>query len=1011
MQNIPHTNRKIRTILKAMTAHECRHRSMASMVLFTAASLTGMVAQTVPSADSATQQVEAHSVVLNLSVRDRHNKLILDLRPDEVSITDNGSPVRLNGLHLVDPKNQNVPLIILLFDRPGMQDTQKSSEDAMFGKPPFAARESSKQLLDSATKFLKSLPDAGFQVAVMDVWGRLRIQQGFTTDRKVVARAVSEAVQPEVYGKRFSVTPDEEREIQLAQKGQDFSGSAADTRNRTLARSMYAAIQASSHIARDEHTSLSLACLLALAESLNDVPGRKVIVYFPLTSDDPVNWRSQDGRMIDTIHSIVGATNRVGASIYVVLPDKSNDIDRLNGLYRLNGLGIDLTQNGADIVSGGNLLMNSGTSTYAMTAVESLKPSAIAAQESLNMLARQTGGDVINANGRMAAPIKDLLQGLTAYYEASFPSSEVTDGSFHATVFKTSRHGLRMRAPTGYLAVPASAGIIEPPHPFELPLMALLRRKEFPSDFDYRAKVMRIGGQDGSDVSLLALEVPIVGLLVQEDASTHLNSARVSILATIVDASGIPIERFSEDIARRWATGQDRASAPEFISFQRSFSSPPGKYLLETAIVDNNGSKAAAKRQAFEVPPSQTGPAVSDLMLVRGTEPIDQSSNEPDLLWRGEERVFPNLYGQLPVGARKLSVFFFVRTDPAIPEPAKFHLEVLHEGTPIKGELVTSTLKPSTELVAVTEGFAINSAANGNYQLRVTLTQGGKAAQSIAEFSLSGEGQQTASNDSGAAPVEIEPVDLDANRHALGDPPPEELGRILADVRNNALEYRDRLPNLICQQTTTRLADPHGRGNWQLKDKIVEVLTYVDHQENRLVVSRELNHATKEEDTTSAVGMISSGEFGIALSNIFKPESNAVFTPKGSAILRGEPVTAFDYSIEKQNSSFSLVVPGNKITVPYHGRVYIDTATRGVRSLTMIVSDVPEKFPIRSTAIRVDYDYIAINDHDYLLPVSAQVIASQGKTVLERNDLQFSNFRKFGSKARVLTGDDQDEQH
>jgi hypothetical protein len=74
-------------------------------------------------------------------------------------------------------------------------------------------------------------------------------------------------------------------------------------------------------------------------------------------------------------------------------------------------------------------------------------------------------------------------------------------------------------------------------------------------------------------------------------------------------------------------------------------------------------------------------------------------------------------------------------------------------------------------------------------------------------------------------------------------------------------------------------------------------------------------------------------------------------------------------------------------------------------SLTMITDEQPKKFPIRKAAIRVDYDYVAINDHDYLLPVSAQVVTKVSGDLLRRNDLTFSNFRRFGLSVRILGAD------
>ena len=58
----------------------------------------------------------------------------------------------------------------------------------------------------------------------------------------------------------------------------------------------------------------------------------------------------------------------------------------------------------------------------------------------------------------------------------------------------------------------------------------------------------------------------------------------------------------------------------------------------------------------------------------------------------------------------------------------------------------------------------------------------------------------------------------------------------------------------------------------------------------------------------------------------------------------------------------------------------------------------------------MDYDYVAINDHDYLLPVTAQVITrlrgnSLSGDMLKRNDIAFGNFRRFGSNAQIVAAE------
>ena len=43
----------------------------------------------------------ADEVSLDLVVKDKKHNAILDLKPEDIEVTDNGTPVKLTGLHLV----------------------------------------------------------------------------------------------------------------------------------------------------------------------------------------------------------------------------------------------------------------------------------------------------------------------------------------------------------------------------------------------------------------------------------------------------------------------------------------------------------------------------------------------------------------------------------------------------------------------------------------------------------------------------------------------------------------------------------------------------------------------------------------------------------------------------------------------------------------------------------------------------------------------------------------------
>ena len=915
-------------------------------------------------------------VALDLVVRDKKDKPVLDLTRGDIAISDDDSPVRVRSLRLISGKLESAHPITLVFDRPS---------------PDAAARHDANQLnykslmnsaRDAAMQILKMVPEKSFSISVLDIDGRLRLEQGFTFDRKAIAKAIESATGPERSAAGDPADQPKPQFIKVPLDGLPSSGAQIVTMDRALT----AAIDTAGRIAQDQHIRPSLAGLLALAQAERQIQHRKAVIYFTFSKQ----WRV-DSDAKDTIESLVGAANRSGVSFYIV---DLNALDRATDRKTLaeTQTATPGTANDAAQFEFGSALTNS-------------KPNSSAMQ----YLADATEGSYIATEDSLHKPLEQMIQDMEAYYEATYlPPNTEYDGKFHSIAVKSLREGLQIRSRTGYLALPPDTAPGASAQTFELPLLKILGESPLPTDLSFRASVLRMGKMPYGNVSALAVEVPLSSLDIREDSGTNLCSAHFSFIANIKDKQGATVGRFSEDVPRRQTKKEGDSANFDVIALQRRFIAPPGQYTLEAVVLDRNSGKAGAQIVPFDVSDSSSLPSLSDMILVRETEPLHSEDDPARPILHGADKITPNLSGQLPPGAKDVSIFFAAFSDPQIPA-ATLNVQVLRDGKLLGGAPMVARQTNDSGFTSYLTSFAVKPPMNGLYEVKAILNQGGKTAESKASFTLAGLHPAKDEAPSGDAALSMPklpdgPLVITFPTNPIQRPSPERLNALLADATGNAIEYSNSLPNFMCLQVTSRSVDPHGTGTWKRKDKFSELLTYLAHEENRTFLQLQQNGLKTDTDKRDDDGALSFGEFGGVLEGVFKPSSKTDFQWKETGVLAGGTVQVFDYKVERKNSTFYLrdETGGRLLTVGFHGKVFIDSTTSAVRRITIATDEIPRDFRIHAVSVDVDYDYVAINSHDYLMPIGAQVILNQGGREIDMNEIEFRNFRRFGSHTRIL---------
>jgi VWFA-related protein len=975
-----------------------------------------------------TLHTNVDEVSLDMVVHDKGKKSILDLKPEDLQVTDEGTPVKLTGLHLVREDSSRGHAISFVFD-PFSGATAKSAQQA-------------------AEKVLKALPAKGYSICVLDLRGRLRLIQGFTEDRKAIGAAIDTATASipvrleATYSRDVMLTdkadPDRTKTVEQAEKdliaevrtGADTAGHRLDVTQRPYAKSLLDALLESQTSLQEKRGYMNLDAILALIHSQQKLGDRKAIVYF-------THNVMMDSSAKERLKTISADSLRAGVTIYTV------DLDALNqkGQYQLDNAMLNgkppfnptpvvanphgdtivpMQQQGGygiqgDIQADGSRSWGTRQDIAMMTDFTRRDPafSWNDTRSPMAQLSKDTGGIYMDAEGSIKKLLQQMVEDLSTYYTATYiPPIKEYDGSFRTIAVKPLRSGIRVQSKTGYFAV--APGTDESIRPFEVPLQKALAMATPPADVTFRSSVLRFGEMPDGNTNSVVLEIPYATLQLKKDAHTDLYSTQATVFAQIKDAQGTVVEHFGDQITRRGALESLDRNPAAAITFSRHFIATPGKYTLEVAVMDPPSGRIGARKSTFEIPAEAKSASVSDMVLVSKLDklPAEQADNLDPLRYE-KDHITPNVSGELPADTKGLSLFLLLHPDASSTEPGTLEMQVVHNGNAGRRTPLPLNMNAGQLAVPYLASFGSGAVAPGQYVVKAFFSQAGKTAEQDLAFHVAGDTATVASkaSDAGvtaiAAPPEVNaPGQLTITALNTAAPPLslQEASLLIEDARERAVGYGESLPNFMCVEVTNRSVDPGGVGDWKLKDTIVSLMRFRDKHETRTTL--EVNGQTSTVGYEAMKGALSVGEFGGVLRSVFNTKAQATFKWKETDELKGGTVQVFDYTVDKAHSGFGVVgTNGREVISGFHGRVFVDSATRSVRRITLIAdlpADVPRDFGTRASSLSVDYDYVAINAHDYLMPVSAEMRLVKGRHAAALNTIEFRNYRRFGSNVRIV---------
>ncbi len=464
--------------------------------------------------------------------------------------------------------------------------------------------------------------------------------------------------------------------------------------------------------------------LLALVNSMRNLPGRKTVIFFS-------EGLSLPPAVVEQFKSVINAANRANVSVYTV--DAAGlriDSPNLEATREINALA-QRRMNQAHRTQD-----PSGPLTKGLERNEDLL--RLNPHSGLGELADQTGGFLIRDTNDLSAGLRRIDEDMRAHYVLTYmPKNQEYDGRFRQISVKLARPNLDVQTRRGYYAVDNT--IASPVLAYEAPALAALSAARGSDSFALRVGALSFPEPERLGLAPILVEAPASAFTYAPDNEKKSYNSNFSILALVRNESGRVVEKFSQHYPLSGPVDRIEAARKGEILFYREANLSPGRYTIEAVAYDAPSGKSSVRKTNLEVPGlDKTKLRLSSLTLLKRADRLtadEQKKNHP--LHFGEIVVYPNLGEPLRKSvAKQLAFFFTAWPAQGSTEKLKLTVEVIQNGRSL-GQ-IPAELPAADEQgrVKYASALPLDNFQPGSYELRVTVKDGQSSLSRAAQFNL-----------------------------------------------------------------------------------------------------------------------------------------------------------------------------------------------------------------------------------------------------------------------------------
>ncbi len=711
-----------------------------------------------PIESGATLHATANEVLLDFVVRDKRRKIVKNLKPGDVEIYEDGvrqkilsfrlaagydAPVRQQPqagevkaaavLKMTTPQTlRKVNLICIVFhNQDNLDPTMR------------------KYRMEAVQEFLANQMQPDTWVGVFSLGTRLIVLQPFTNNAADVLRAVSNNFTgggsfqlARVADAILNGTPNLDVIEGFVAPGGHSGGATETLQTGKINPNIVTGVETETGLGAEAQRGDLVGQkrqfggiqgmrdtdeMKMMIQELGQLPGHKTVLMLSpglSTTGDP-----------DIFKPVLSGANKANITVYALdtngLSENSNIQAGNQALQHV----ASLSSQQAKSIAGGSTTTTGGVGQEAELARQddylhdAVRTSDT--QATLRNLAEGTGGFLIANTNDLRKPFQKLIEDVGTHYEAVYhPTADKYDGRLRKIEVKLARADLTVETRQGYFALPDTPDST-PLTPLDMAALMMLNAQPRRHDFDFRAAAFQFRPGAESAQYAVSYEVPFSSLTATPVPDQKRHHLHLALFALVKDASGQVVDKFSQDAP--YDIPDDKLSALEALSipYTRVLSLPPGRYTVETAVLDREGARAATSVVSIDGAESK-GIGLSSVMLVKQMEAASGLPDATDPFLVGKNRVMPELATTLSAGARPF-VYFVVYPDKTSAEEPRVEVQLLLNGQVLAKRMVDLPAADPTGAFPMVIGSVARA---GQCEMKIVATQGGESLARSVKYTV-----------------------------------------------------------------------------------------------------------------------------------------------------------------------------------------------------------------------------------------------------------------------------------